>query len=115
MTILLGFGEAGWQTRGSTAKMVSDAASNAKTQLAASICVNRFNQATDAASQLVALRKTEFWQRSEFIEKRGWATLPGTSAPVSGAADLCAQRLAAESAPTTTASPTTTVAATPGS
>ncbi len=51
------------------------------------------------ATQLISLNKTDRWERAGFIAKGGWATVPGTKDPVSGAAELCSQQLADMSAP----------------
>ena len=42
-------------------------------------CVHRFENGPDATAQLAALKKAERYQRSDLIEKTGWATMPGTS------------------------------------
>ena len=60
---------------------------------AAAVCVNRFESAGNANAQLASLKKTDMWQRDDFIKNGGWVTLPGVKDPVSGASDLCAQQL----------------------
>ncbi|MBN8888953.1 MAG: hypothetical protein ABS99_03630 [Acetobacteraceae bacterium SCN 69-10] len=92
-TIVVGFAWGGWVTGGTAARMASDAADGARTQLAAAVCVSRFDSGPDAAAQLAALKKADSYSRSSLIEKDGWATLPGGKNPVDGAADLCARRL----------------------
>jgi molecular chaperone DnaK len=47
----------------------------------APICVEKFQQQTDAAARPVAFNKSlswESWDRRSLIEKGGWATFPGT-------------------------------------
>lgn len=73
--------------------MARAAASNARTQLAAAYCVDRVQKSSNEATELAALKKTEIWDRGEFVKKAGWVTLPGTNGPVSDAADVCAQQL----------------------
>ena len=92
-TILIGFTWGGWVTGGTASEMAADAAANARTQLAADICVERFAKGADAAAQLAALQKSDSWTRDTFIEKGGWATLAGMKEPVDGAAELCAERI----------------------
>jgi hypothetical protein len=106
-TLVVGFGWAGWVTGGAASKMTADAEKNARAQLAAAVCVNRFDQAADAGAQRAAFLKTDTWQRDDFIKKGGWATPPGAKEPVSGAADLCAQQLVAEKTAATTTTATT--------
>src|ERR1700760_1103108 len=50
-------------------------------------CFTLFNQGPDAAAQLAALTKASSYQRSDMIVKGGWVTMPGSTAPVRGAAD----------------------------
>lgn len=94
LTLALGFTLGGWVTSGTAEKMASKAADEARTQLVATICVQRFSQADDAAAQLTKLKATSRWERDDFIEKGGWATPVGFAEPFAGAADLCADKLA---------------------
>lgn len=92
-TMAVGFTAGGWVTGGTAAAMADSAAQGANAKLASEICVAQFNRNPDAAVQLTALTKLDSWDRADFIEKGGWASLPGLKDPVSGAADLCAQQL----------------------
>ena len=92
-TMIIGFAWAGWVTGGTAANMSAAAADHARAQLAAAYCVTAFEKAPNAAVQLAALKKTDSWNRSGFINKGGWDKLPGEKQPVSGAADLCASKL----------------------
>jgi len=65
--------------------------------------------APDASAQLASLKEESTWGRDDFIEDGGWATFARIEDPVSGAADLCAERLVDMEAPTkSAATPTTT-------
>jgi len=50
-------------------------------------------QAAGAVANLVELRKVSSWQQSSFIEKGGWATLPGSDMANSAVAQACANML----------------------
>jgi len=91
--LVVGFGIAGWVTGGTAKEMASEAGLKARTELAAQICVYRFQKSPDAAAKLAALKKSGYWDRDDFIEKGGWVTLAGMKEPIEGAADLCAERL----------------------
>jgi hypothetical protein len=39
------------------------------------------------------MKSEDSWKRGEFVQKQGWATMPGEKAPDSGVADECARRL----------------------
>jgi hypothetical protein len=92
-TMIVGFYWGGWVTGSSAQAMAGKATADARAQLAAAVCVNRFESAGDAAVQLASLKKTDSWQRDDFIKNGGWVTIPGTKDPVSGASDLCVDQL----------------------
>ena len=93
LTMITGFGWGGWVTGRTASGLVNNAATEARSELAAAVCVHRFMGAADAGVQLAALKDTGIWQRNEFVEKGGWVTLPGAEGPVSGAAAVCAKQL----------------------
>jgi hypothetical protein len=91
---VVGFSSLGW-TLGSTAeKMASQRAETSVVAALAPICVERFQQQTDAAAKLIAFNKvSSSWDRRALIEKGGWATMPGSNAPNSAVANACAEKL----------------------
>jgi hypothetical protein len=91
--IVIGFTWGGWVTGGTATKMAADAAAGASAQLAAADCIHRFENGPDAIAQLAVLRKAESFNRSDLIEKGGWATMSGSKDPVAGAALIRAQQL----------------------
>lgn len=101
-TLVVGFTWGGWMTEGGARKMADTAAANARYDLAAAICVERFKAAGDMAAQLTALKELQGWNRSSFIEKGGWAKMPDRAEPTNRAATLCATQLVAlEASPAT--------------
>jgi len=77
-TIVVGFNWGGWTTGGTAAAMAKEAASGARQELAAAVCVDRFRGAGDAAAQLATLKGLgNAWDRGTFVEKGGWAAMPG--------------------------------------
>jgi hypothetical protein len=94
-TIAVGFIWGGWVTGGTANTMAAQAATEARAELAASVCVERFAKGPDATAQLAALKSSDSWKRDTFIESGGWATLAGMEKPVSGAASLCVKQLMA--------------------
>ena len=93
---IVGFTWGGWVTGGKSELAASQRADSAVVAALAPICVERFNGAPDTAANLVALRKADSWSQGEFVEKGGWATLPGKPATdqVSAVAKACATLLA---------------------
>jgi hypothetical protein len=92
-TIAIGFLWGGWVTGGSAREMRDAAVEEARAELAAVICVDRFMHSANAGIDLAALKEEDSWRRDNFIEEGGWVTLPGADGPVDDAADLCADRL----------------------
>ena len=103
LTMVIGFTWGGWVTGGTAQEMTQEARRN----LAATFCVNRFLAASDAATQHAAFMEISDWQRDEFIQEGGWAKMPALERPLAGIADLCADKLAKADVPATAAqSPT---------
>jgi hypothetical protein len=93
VTMSIGFGWGGWVTGGTADQMAAKAATSARAELAANLCVDRFAKGPDATAKLVSLKAIDSWKRRQVIEEGGWVTLPGTDKPVADAAELCAERL----------------------
>ena len=93
VTATVGFGWGGWVTGSTADQMAAKAATSARAELAAGLCVERFAKAPDASAKLVTLKAADSWKRSQVLEDGGWVTLPGTDKPVADAAELCAARL----------------------
>ena len=94
-TLGIGFSWGGFML-GSTAKTLPDStASSAVVAAIAPICVDQFQRSADAANNLTALKKTDAWQQATFVEKGGWAMMPGSKAIDSGVPQACAAILRA--------------------
>src|SRR6201992_336872 len=92
-TIAVGFGWGGWML-GSSAKTLADnTASSAVVAAIAPICVDQFQRSADAAVNLTTLKKTDSWQQAAYVEKGGWAVMPGSKASDSGVSQACAALL----------------------
>jgi hypothetical protein len=97
-TMIVGFTWGGWVTGGTAQEKVEDATAQGRAEVAAAVCVDRFMEGADAGTQLVSLKDTRSsWQRENFIEKGGWATIAGQE--YDDAAELCAERLVEMEAP----------------
>jgi hypothetical protein len=109
LTMVVGFSWAGWTTGGSAREMADEAAADARQELAAVVCVERFMAAPDAGVQLTSLQEiTSSYAQSKFVEEGGWAKIvPASStsdrkssADDRKAAGLCAAELAKREIPT---------------
>ena len=100
-TMIVGFSWGGWVTGGSSDKRASVAAHDAAVAALASICVDRFRAQGDAAVKLVELSKVSTWERGSFIERSGFALMPGSKTADSDVARACAEGLATPTTPKT--------------
>lgn len=110
LTMIVGFTAGGWTTGGTALTMAEDSARDARAELVANICVEKFVTAPNASQKLAELKETSSYQRDTFIKDGGWAKLAGMQREALGAADLCAKQLSAMDklpAPADTASDTT--------
>jgi hypothetical protein len=95
-------------TGGSAREMAEDSAAQARQELAAVVCVDRFMAAPDAGVQLTALQEmTSPREQGKFVQDGGWAII----VPASGSTDykaraddrkaagLCAEELAKREMP----------------
>ena len=109
---VVGFSWGGWVTGGSAREMAANSAAQARQEMAAVVCVDRFMAAPDVGVQLTALKDIKSsYAQSKFVQDGGWATIvPAssaadrkTSAAASAndrkAAGLCAEELAKREAP----------------
>ena len=105
---IVGFSWGGWVTGGTAQEMAEDSAAQARQQLAAVVCVDRFMAAPDAGVQLTALQEIERpYEQSKFVADGGWAIIVPASSPTdyttrtddSKAAGLCAAELAKREMP----------------
>ena len=92
-TLIGGFGVAGWVSAGTARQMVSDAADNARRELAVAVCVEEFMQSAGALERLAKLKKTHFYERSEIVATAGFATMPDQKEPDGYVAARCAAAL----------------------
>jgi len=93
LTMIIGFAWGGWVTGGTARSMAEKMADDAVVKRLAPMCVVQFKQVPDKDQKLQELAKTESWQRSAYVEKQGWATMPGEDKPDSRVAEECARLL----------------------
>jgi pimeloyl-ACP methyl ester carboxylesterase len=112
LATVIGFSWGGWVTGGSARETAANAAAQARQEVAAVVCADRFMAASDAGVQLTALQEIESsYAQTKFIQDGGWATImPASSsadrqATAAATADerktagLCAAELAKREAP----------------
>lgn len=93
LTMIIGFAWGGWVTGGTAQKMAEVMAKDAVVQRLAPICVVQFNQDPGKDQKLKELKEASAFQRDDYVEDQGWATMPGEEEPDSEVADECAKLL----------------------
>jgi hypothetical protein len=92
-TLIVGFYWGGWVTAGSAKEMTQRSTTAAVVSALSPICVDKFQRSAEAGANLAELKKVSSYQQSTFIEKGGWATLPGSDKADSAVAQACANML----------------------
>ena len=93
---VVGFTWGGWVTGGKAETTALLRVNDAVVVALAPVCVDKFQRAGDASANLATLKKVDTWSQGDFVEKGGWATVPGTNSSerVSAVAKACAVLLA---------------------
>ena len=92
---IIGFTWGGWVTG---ARATADATQRANTAVVvalAPVCVERFKGTAEVSANLAALKLVDSWSQGAYVEKGGWAALPGSNSPeqLSAVARACAALL----------------------
>jgi hypothetical protein len=94
VAMIVGFGWGGWTLGSTVEKVAKEQAGLAVVAALGPICVSQFRQAANASANLTELNKISYaWDRGTFIEKGGWATMPGSEKADSTVATACAETL----------------------
>ena len=57
------------------------------------ICVEQYLQDPNKVERFAELKEKSSYQRDDYVEEIGWATMAGAESPVRGVADACAKRI----------------------
>jgi hypothetical protein len=93
VTMIVGFNWGGWVTGGSAKDMVDRSTTSAVVTALSPICVDKFQRSAEVTVNMAELRKVSSYQQGSFIEKGGWATLPGSDNANSAVARACGEML----------------------
>jgi hypothetical protein len=92
---IVGF-SAGWVvTSGSAHALAEQQGEKAVIAALTPICIAQFKGQTPEirTTKLAALQGESSWARGDYVEKQGWATMPGSKEPEDEVADACATEL----------------------
>jgi len=93
VAIIVGFNWGGWVTGGTAREMTQRSTTEAVVAALSPICVDKFQRSADAGANMAELKKVSTYQQASFVEKGGWATLPGSDQANSSVARACANLL----------------------
>ena len=77
LTMIIGFAWGGWVTGRTARKIAETVAADAVAQRLAPICVVQFHQDPEKDQKLEELKKASSYQRRNYVQDQGWATMPG--------------------------------------
>ena len=90
---ILGFTWFGWVSGDTALKASKQSAEEAVKNRLANICVNQFNNDQEKEMKFKEFTDKRSWERREYIDKQGWATMPGDEKPDNGVTDKCSELL----------------------
>ena len=90
LTMVVGFTWSGWVTHSAAQSMAATSARQAVVERLAPICVAQFNQDPAKVEKLTALQAVSDYQRYDYVQTQGWATMPGEQKPDLRVAQACA-------------------------
>jgi len=91
--LIVGFSADWVVTAGSAQEEAERTAQEAVVDKLVPICVAQFEQDPNKAENLKNLKAKSSWNRSDFIEQQGWATMPGNQSATTDIADECAEKI----------------------
>ena len=94
-TMIVGFNWGGWTLGATAEKLAEEKSRSAVIAVLAPICVDKFQRSVDAPSALAEFKRLASYQQGSFVEKGGWATLPGSDTANYAVAQACASMLGA--------------------
>jgi hypothetical protein len=84
----------GWVvTSGAAAANSEKIAKEAVVANLAPICVEQYLQDPNKLERFAELKAKSSYQRDDYVDEIGWATMLGAESPVRGVADACAKRI----------------------
>ncbi len=90
---IYGFTWGGWVGAGTAEAAAKQRAETAVVAALLPVCVAKFNGAADVAVHTAALKKASSWEQGAYVEKGGWANMPGSTTANTVLARACAEAL----------------------
>ena len=84
----------GWVMTSSSAKEQGEQmAKEAVLENLVPICVEQYLQDPNKVERFAELKEKSSYQRDDYVDEKGWATMPGAESSVRGIADKCAKQI----------------------
>lgn len=93
---VIGFSWGGWITSGSAAEMAEEQAEDTLVAALVPFCVLQSAQDPNFATTIGEMKAARQYQRSDFIAKAGWATMPGQTEANLPVARACVAEFASQ-------------------
>ena len=91
---MVGFAALGWKLDAKAQIMATDAAAAEVQRVLVPVCVAQFKADPGVDAHAAAMKGMQYAQtRVDYVEKGGWAMLPGQDRPVSGLTESCTEAL----------------------
>jgi hypothetical protein len=90
---IYGFTWGGWVSGGTAEAAAKQRADAAVVAALLPVCVANFKTDANAAVHVAELKKVNSWEQGSYVEKGGWANMPGTKTVNSDLARACADAL----------------------
>jgi hypothetical protein len=76
-TLIVGFSWGGWMTGGTARAVAETSGTDAVVKRLGPICVAQFNGDPEKDRKLAEMAELSAWQRGDYVQRQGWATMPG--------------------------------------
>ena len=93
VTMIIGFAWGGWVLGSSSMNMGEEMVETAIVDRLTPICVAQFNQDPEKDKKLKEFKETDSWKREQYVQDKGWATMPFEKEPDRLVADKCAEQI----------------------
>jgi hypothetical protein len=91
---IIGFTWGGWSTKATADTAANKLAASSVVMALAPICLNQFQKSPDMAMKQANFMKLSAGERGSFVEKGGWAMMPGATTTDRKVADACGELIA---------------------
>ena len=89
IVMIIGFNWGGWVLASTSQGMGEEMAETAVVDRLTPICVAQFNQDPEKDKKLKEFKEVDSWKRDQYVQDKGWATMPFEKEPDSRVADRC--------------------------